>query len=204
MGEGFVEPILRRVGYFWARVGGETQMPRLMRSGTDTYLPDLLAWRQENKEVFRVLSDATTGDNLRGGNWASSCGARLPPAAALPPPERGAPARQERDDERVFLRRLDGERREGQRGRERDVVALRAGGHGAAVRRVGLVDPHGRFHQPGQLRVVRARFELDAEAVARWPARAARRRAGSPGSRASPHRASWRETASWTALRYAR
>ena len=43
-------------------------MPRLMRSGTDTYLPDLLAWRQENKEVFRVLSDATTGDNLRGGN----------------------------------------------------------------------------------------------------------------------------------------
>ena len=68
IGEGFVEAILRRAGYFVARVGRETQMPRLMRSGTDTYLPDLLAWRQENKEVFRVLSDATTGDNLRGGN----------------------------------------------------------------------------------------------------------------------------------------
>lgn len=68
IGEGFVEAILRRAGYFVARVGRETQMPRLMKSGTDTYLPDLLAWRQENKEVFRVLSDATTGDNLRGGN----------------------------------------------------------------------------------------------------------------------------------------
>ena len=68
IGEGFVEAILRRAGYFVARVGRETQMPRLMKSGTDTYLPDLLAWRQENKEVFRVLSDATAGDNLRGGN----------------------------------------------------------------------------------------------------------------------------------------
>jgi len=48
IGEGFVEAILRRAGYFVARVGRETQMPRLMRSGTDTYLPDLLAWRQEN------------------------------------------------------------------------------------------------------------------------------------------------------------
>src|SRR5439155_511583 len=47
-GEGFVEAILRRAGYFVARVGRETQMPRLMKSGTDTYLPDLLAWRQEN------------------------------------------------------------------------------------------------------------------------------------------------------------
>src|SRR2546426_11342105 len=48
IGEGFVEAILRRAGYFVARVGRETQMPRLMKSGTDTYLPDLLAWRQEN------------------------------------------------------------------------------------------------------------------------------------------------------------
>src|SRR5256886_7085711 len=48
IGEGFVEAILRRAGYFVARVGRETQMPRLMESGTDTYLPDLLAWRQEN------------------------------------------------------------------------------------------------------------------------------------------------------------
>src|SRR5437870_9648517 len=67
-GEGFVEAILRRAGYFVARVGRETQMPRLMKSGTDTYLPDLLAWRQENKGVSRVLSNATAGDNLRGGN----------------------------------------------------------------------------------------------------------------------------------------
>src|SRR2546425_7309454 len=48
IGEGFVEAILRRAGYFVARVGRETQLPRLMKSGTDTYLPDLLAWRQEN------------------------------------------------------------------------------------------------------------------------------------------------------------
>ena len=48
IGEGFVEAILRRAGYFVARVGRETQMPRLMKSGTDTYLPDLLAWRKEN------------------------------------------------------------------------------------------------------------------------------------------------------------
>src|SRR5947207_15709427 len=48
IGEGFVEAILRRAWYFVARVGRETQMPRLMKSGTDTYLPDLLAWRKEN------------------------------------------------------------------------------------------------------------------------------------------------------------
>src|SRR5437016_6290877 len=33
IGEGFVEAILRRAWYFVARVGRETQMPRLMKSG---------------------------------------------------------------------------------------------------------------------------------------------------------------------------
>src|SRR2546428_6400355 len=82
IGEGFVEAILRRAGHFVARVGRETQMPRLLRSGTDTYLPDLLAWRPEDKEVFRALSDATARANLRGRNKASRCRGRLPPAAA--------------------------------------------------------------------------------------------------------------------------
>src|SRR5436190_1529903 len=73
---------------------------------------------------------------------------------------------------------------------EREMIALRARGDGATVRRVRLVDPHRRFHQARQLRIVWARLELDAQAVARRLARAARAgqtrlgRAGLSGLRA--------------------
>ncbi|MEK7715499.1 MAG: hydantoinase B/oxoprolinase family protein, partial [candidate division NC10 bacterium] len=97
------------------------------------------------------------------------------PPRALPAVEGGAPAREERGDERVLLRRLDGERCEGERRGERDMIALRARGDRAAVRRVRLVDPHRGFHEAAQLGIARARLELDAEAVARRPSRAARR-----------------------------
>src|SRR5207249_10781882 len=87
IGEGFVEAILRRAGYFVARVGRETQMPRLMKSGTDTYLPDRLAWRKENTGG-RKATHHSTGSSPSKRNIAGtpmiSCGARLLRSSLMP------------------------------------------------------------------------------------------------------------------------
>src|SRR5262245_7688820 len=77
-----------------------------------------------------------------------AAGARL---ASL---DRRAPAGEERDDERVLLRGIDGERRERERDGERDVVALGSGDDGAAIRGMRLVDPDGRLDQVRELGLV--------------------------------------------------
>src|SRR3972149_2500022 len=76
-------------------------------------------------------------------------GSRLFRAAPLLPVERLAPARQEDRDERVLLGRIHGQRRQRHRHRERDVIALRAGGDGASIRRVRLVHPPGGLDEAG-------------------------------------------------------
>ncbi|HET7876052.1 MAG TPA: hypothetical protein VFN71_11090 [Methylomirabilota bacterium] len=45
IGEAFVENILRRAGYRVARVGRESQIHRLVKIGTDEFLPDFLIWK---------------------------------------------------------------------------------------------------------------------------------------------------------------
>jgi hypothetical protein len=45
MAEALVEGIFKRAGYTVARVGRETQMPSLMRTGPAEFMPDFVVWR---------------------------------------------------------------------------------------------------------------------------------------------------------------
>src|SRR5262249_49284494 len=91
---------------------------------------------------------------------------RLPSPSAWWARERIAPARQEDGDERVGVLGLDRERGERHGHGEREVIALRARGRRAPVRRVGVVDPHRRLHEPAELGIVGAGLELERESEA--------------------------------------
>src|SRR5262249_47321971 len=71
----------------------------------------------------------------------------------------------------------DRQRGEGHGDAEGHVVALGAGGGGAAVGGGDVVDPHRGLDEPPQLRVVRPALELDAEPVASGAPRSPTRRA---------------------------
>ncbi len=45
MAEALVEAVFKRAGYTVARVGRETQMPALVRSGRTEFMPDFVVWR---------------------------------------------------------------------------------------------------------------------------------------------------------------
>jgi len=45
MAEALVEPFFKRARYTVARVGRETQMPALVRSGRSEFMPDFVVWR---------------------------------------------------------------------------------------------------------------------------------------------------------------
>ena len=45
MAEALVEAVFKRAGYTVARVGRETQMPALVRTGRAEFMPDFVVWR---------------------------------------------------------------------------------------------------------------------------------------------------------------
>ena len=45
MAEALVEAVFKRAGYTVARVGRETQMPALVRTGRTEFMPDFVVWR---------------------------------------------------------------------------------------------------------------------------------------------------------------
>jgi 3-isopropylmalate/(R)-2-methylmalate dehydratase small subunit len=117
----------------------------------------------------QLINDTSAGGMSRSDEQAegtSSRVIRLAAGARLASLDRRAPAGQERRDERVLLRGIDGERRQRERDGERDMVALGSGGDGAPIRGMCLVDPHRRFNQMRELRLLRPRLEGDAESVA--------------------------------------
>src|SRR5262249_21708217 len=91
----------------------------------------------------------------------------LAASAPLASLDRRTPAGEERGDERVLLRGIDGERRKGERDGERDMVALRSGRDGTAIGGMRLVHPHGRLDEVRELGLVGPRLERDGQSVAR-------------------------------------
>jgi len=61
IGEAFVESILRRAGYKVSRIGRESQVQQMLRTGISEFLPDFLIWKQVDRtggdaSLNRVLS----------------------------------------------------------------------------------------------------------------------------------------------------
>ena len=61
IGEAFVESILRRAGYKVSRIGRESQVQQMLRTGISEFLPDFLIWKQIDRtggdaSLNRVLS----------------------------------------------------------------------------------------------------------------------------------------------------
>jgi hypothetical protein len=61
IGEAFVESILRRAGYKVSRIGRESQVQQMLRTGISEFLPDFLIWKQIDRtggapSLSRVLS----------------------------------------------------------------------------------------------------------------------------------------------------
>lgn len=61
MGEAFVENILRRAGYKVARLGRESQVQQMLKTGISEFLPDFLVWKPVDQagvgaSLNRVLS----------------------------------------------------------------------------------------------------------------------------------------------------
>jgi len=75
MAEAFVEAIFRRAGFYVARARREAYMPRLVKVGTDEFLPDFLVWKgvpgpPGERPLHRLLSvevkyRASLGEFLR-------------------------------------------------------------------------------------------------------------------------------------------
>jgi hypothetical protein len=49
VGEAFVENILRRAGYKVSRLGRESQVQQMLKSGSSEFLPDFLVWKPVNR-----------------------------------------------------------------------------------------------------------------------------------------------------------
>src|SRR5207244_2847823 len=49
IGEAFVESILRRAGYKVSRIGRESQVQQMLRTGISEFLPDFLIWKQVDR-----------------------------------------------------------------------------------------------------------------------------------------------------------
>lgn len=61
VGEAFVENILRRAGYKVARLGRESQVQQMLKTGISEFLPDFLVWKSVDRPgdgapLTRVLS----------------------------------------------------------------------------------------------------------------------------------------------------
>src|SRR5215472_11839561 len=56
VGEALVENILRRAGYKVARVGRESQVQHMLRTGISEFLPDFLVWKPVDPEKETVSS----------------------------------------------------------------------------------------------------------------------------------------------------
>jgi len=56
VGEALVENILRRAGYKVARIGRESQVQHMLRTGISEFLPDFLVWKPVDPEKETVSS----------------------------------------------------------------------------------------------------------------------------------------------------
>src|SRR6266511_97443 len=89
---------------------------------------------------------------------------RLRLSAPRPACNRFAPSRKESRDESVLAGGLDGERRQRERDRQRDVITLRARARGALIGRMRAIYEHDRFNEAAGLRVSGTLLELNRQA----------------------------------------
>ena len=93
---------------------------------------------------------------------------RLPPTQWPLDGRSAAPLREELRDERMFLTRLDRQRRQRERHRQRGVLSQRARSDGTRVGRMGIVDPDRAVDETTELQLPKSCFELHQQPVARW------------------------------------
>src|SRR5262245_37049308 len=113
-------------------------------------------------------SPADTSVSYRGAGSRRRLSASRASLAAI---DGGTPAREERVDERVLLRRIDGQRGQCQSHSQSRVVTLGARRCSSPVRRMSFVHPHCGLDKPPELRIIGTRLESDAEPIANGSAR---------------------------------
>jgi len=105
MAEALVEGVFKRARYSVARVGRETQMPALIRTGRTEFIPDFVVWRALDEpslghHSYRLLAievkyRADLADYLRRGSpsWSADVAQQWPELYEIIVTDRPAPGR---------------------------------------------------------------------------------------------------------------